>query len=168
MVALCPLLEAGICNQLRTLNPKLLRWEVKFSRRFTSDGSQIHPHSLISRLFNSGYGGNHTESPCSHAAEWSVSQVLSLTLHDNCLFWGPRLHSLKPDVSGWHDTWKDEAFHKLVAALLLLWNEFFGQEQCCSVPYAMAMNKAFISPWIMGLVWALWAKKNIHIHKCIF
>lgn len=127
MVALCPLLEAGICNQLRTLNPKLLRWEGKFSRRFTSDGSQIHPHSLISRLFNSGYGGNHTESPCSHAAEWSVSQVLSLTLHDNCLFWGPCLHSLKPDVSGWHDTWKDEAFHKLVAVLLLLWNEFFGR-----------------------------------------
>ena len=127
MVALCPLLEAGICNQLRTLNPKLLRREGKFSRRFTSDGSQIHLHSLISILFNSGYGGNHTKSPWSHTVEWSVSQVLSLTLHYNCLLWGPRLHSLKPDVSGWCDTWKDEAFHKLMAALLLLWNEFFGR-----------------------------------------
>lgn len=108
MVALCPLLEADICNQLRTLNPKLLRWEGSFSRRFANDGSQIHLHSLISRLFNSGYGGNHTKSPWPHTAEWyPVSQVSSLTLHYNCLLWGPLLQSLKPDVSGWCDTWDE-------------------------------------------------------------
>lgn len=34
---------------IKNLNPKLLRWEGKFSRRFTSDRSQLHLHCLVSR-----------------------------------------------------------------------------------------------------------------------
>lgn len=51
-----------------------------------------------------------------------------------------------------------------VIATSILWRCWPGAMLQCSLCHGNGQNP-FISQWIMGLVWALWAKKNIHIHK---